>query len=328
MLIVAAFVPRFLVIQIVKGPSMRTSILTLLLNARLALTATAVAFALSILLPTVTLAQATYGNTDLPGGDYRNFEIPPRTNSIAGDGVADRCREACKNDQRCVSWTAVRPGVQSKNGVCWLKNSFPARRADSCCTSGTKVTPIGASGTKRPSGGGTTERQLSAEQQQLLDMHNAHRRTCGAPALSWSWAVADSAQTWANGCHTKKSNSSSFCHQNVAAKDVPECGTFPRTTYGENLHWGESVTPETADKGWWANEIRKYNFGTPVYSDEVGHFTQMAWRTTTQLGCAKSVCGKNTLWVCRYEKRGNVGVTPAGPAAQASLLANVSNTCK
>jgi len=288
------------------------------------------------LLASGALAQTTENNTNRRNGDYRSFPIVPRVNSIAGDGVAEKCRDTCMQENACVAWTAVKPGVQQKNGVCWLKNRVTDKTSDACCTSGTKVTPLGKTG-KAPSGGGTsTTRQLSPEQQQILDVHNAHRRTCGVAALTWSWDVADSAQTWANGCHTRKSNSSSFCHQNVTEEDKKDCGTFPRTPYGENLHWGASATPQTADTGWYTNEIKNYNFQNPVYGNNVGHFTQIAWRTSTQLGCAKNVCGGQTLWVCRYNPPGNINVVPAKPPAtrpttaeaQASLRANVSNTCK
>ena len=79
-------------------------------------------------------------NTDRPGADYRNFEIPPRKNSIAGDGVADKCEEACRQDRKCAAWVAfVRPGVQSANGKCWLKVSIPAAQTNNCCTSGGKL---------------------------------------------------------------------------------------------------------------------------------------------------------------------------------------------
>ena len=165
----------------------------------------------------------------------------------------------------------------------------------------------------------------------MLDLHNGHRRVCGVPTLTWSWDVADSAQTWANGCHKSLANSSSFCHQN----NEKDCGKFARNPYGENLHWGSSATPQSADNGWYTQEIRHYNFQNPVYSNQVGHFTQMVWRASTQLGCAKSVCSGQTLWVCRYNAPGNMNVVPAQPPAtrptaaeaQANLRANVSSTC-
>jgi uncharacterized protein YkwD len=178
--------------------------------------------------------------------------------------------------------------------------------------------------------------KLTPEQQAMLDLHNGHRRTCGVPQLTWSKEVADSAQAWANGCHKNLSNPSRFCHQN----DSKNCGAFPKNPYGENLHWGASATPQTADRGWYG-EYKNYIFQKPVYSDDpvVGHFTQMVWRDTTQLGCAKNNCGGQILWVCRYHKPGNWNVVPGSrfnppqprpteEEAEANLRANVSNQCK
>jgi hypothetical protein len=62
-------------------------------------------------------------NHDLPGGDYRNFDIT---------GGADACRTAClRDDKTCRAWTYVKATRH-----CWLKNSVPAARSNDCCTSG------------------------------------------------------------------------------------------------------------------------------------------------------------------------------------------------
>jgi hypothetical protein len=142
---------------------MRTSVLTSLLTVRLVLASAAMVLALSISLADVALAQTTDGNTDRPGGDFRRFEIVPRTNSIAGDGVTERCRDTCERSSGCLAWTAVRPGVQSKYGVCWLKRTVTEKKSDSCCTSGTssRVTVVTKTG-KAPTGGGTTPTPTSA----------------------------------------------------------------------------------------------------------------------------------------------------------------------
>ena len=71
-------------------------------------------------------------NTDLPGGDYRNFDI-------AGD--ADACRTACLRERQCKAWTYVAApnnwhGTQRPSARCWLKNMIPAERSNPCCTSG------------------------------------------------------------------------------------------------------------------------------------------------------------------------------------------------
>jgi hypothetical protein len=67
-------------------------------------------------------------NTDRPGNDFANFDLR--------NANAFECQAACRNDQRCLAWTYVRPGVQGASPRCWLKDAVPAARASDCCTSG------------------------------------------------------------------------------------------------------------------------------------------------------------------------------------------------
>lgn len=59
----------------------------------------------------------------------------------------------------------------------------------------------------------------------------------------------------------------------------------------------------------WYVEVKDYDFDTvsPVFNPETGHFTQVVWATTTQVGggVAKSKSGK-TYVVGRYFPPGNV----------------------
>jgi len=67
-------------------------------------------------------------NINRPGQDFKNFELD----------IPDpkRCRQACMNEQRCVAWTYVNPGVQGPKAKCWLKHTVPAPRFEICCSSG------------------------------------------------------------------------------------------------------------------------------------------------------------------------------------------------
>jgi hypothetical protein len=46
--------------------------------------------------------------------------------------------------------------------------------------------------------------------------------------------------------------------------------------------------------------------------ERVGHYTQMIWRASRQVGCATAVGAREEFLVCRYSEAGNVyGERPA-----------------
>jgi len=148
----------------------------------------------------------------------------------------------------------------------------------------------------------------SAEDPQaMLASHNAYRSKHCVPPLTWSAQLAAAAQTWASGCKPDDKNPKNFAHSKVA---------------GENLAWGTSLSAKGAVDLWYS-EISKYNFAAPVWSNEVGHFTQVVWRNTTQIGCAAASCAGQTYWVCRYAPPGNFNVNTPGQLAQ-----NVPEPCE
>ncbi len=151
-------------------------------------------------------------------------------------------------------------------------------------------------GPPRPSSG------LSADAQALLDAHNRVRAQHCAPALSWSPKLAQVAQQWAN---TLRDRGCKFEHSGGR--------------HGENLAAGTSGTLDgQAVTDMWYDEVKQYAFPDGGFSMETGHFTQVVWRQTTQLGCGVSTCRGMDIWVCEYDPPGNVqgmyrqNVLPAG----------------
>lgn len=87
-------------------------------------------------------------NIDLPGSDidHKVLKAPPA-------GMLDlretECSKACWQNKDCIAWTYVKPNtIQGPHGNCWLKNSIPEKKKNSCCVSGA----IGEAGTDRPGG--------------------------------------------------------------------------------------------------------------------------------------------------------------------------------
>eukprot|EP00731_Ephydatia_muelleri_P017134 Em0010g232a len=76
---------------------------------------------------------------------------------------------------------------------------------------------------------------------------------------------------------------------------------------GQNLAYksgGEFTAQEAADI--WYNEVQNYNFSSPGFAANTGHFTQLVWKGTTQVGIGKAVRGNTTFVVANYLPPGNV----------------------
>jgi len=113
------------------------------------------------------------------------------------------------------------------------------------------------------------------------------------PRLSWSSALEASAQSWVNTLRDSKN-----C---VPSHD----DTSP---YGENIAGGTVGYTITMAFEAWAAEMPSYAF-SPVYAFDksTGHYTQIVWRNTTELGCAMAQCPSGYLvYSCRYNPAGNV----------------------
>lgn len=130
----------------------------------------------------------------------------------------------------------------------------------------------------------------------LLNAHNAYRARHCTPPLTWSSELAASAQKWANRCV--------FNHD-------------PNNELGENLAWGTDLSASEAVDLWYGEGVA-YNYSAPGFGP-AGHFTQVMWRGSQQLGCGGAICHGQVLWVCRYSPPGNV---------EGEYRANVAPLCR
>ena len=142
--------------------------------------------------------------------------------------------------------------------------------------------------------------------QRLLAAHNEARAALGVPPLAWNDGLAVEARAWAD----RLAATGRFEH----SPDEP--GKDPE---GENLWAGtpRAYSPESM-VGLWIAEKRDYRPGIfPNNSrsgdvEKVGHYTQLIWRSSGQVGCATAVGQSEEFLVCRYSRAGNVyGERPA-----------------
>lgn len=116
----------------------------------------------------------------------------------------------------------------------------------------------------------------------MLASSNAYRKEHNASNLVWNETLTRYAKNWAEGCKWQHSHG----------------------PYGENLAFG--YPNASAAVSAWGDEGRLYDFKKPTgFSEETGHFTQLVWRATTDVGCAAIDCayGNDT----DNRKRGDTG---------------------
>lgn len=158
-----------------------------------------------------------------------------------------------------------------------------------------------------------TNIDLNVFRSNALSKHNSYRATHRSPSMTISSSANNTAQSWAQ----YLASSGSFQHSSASQ----------RNNAGENLYVYYTTAPSissdslanTAVKSWY-DEVKAYNYNSPGFSSATGHFTQVVWKSSTQLGCGaargtKTMNGTkfNAFYVvCHYVPAGNVqGQFPA-----------------
>jgi hypothetical protein len=172
-------------------------------------------------------------------------------------------------------------------------------------------------------------------QNTILTMNNDARRAVNVPPATWSNSVAADAQAWANYIVSLNLNWGICGHPQQDPNFTqcpPHASWNQRNGQGENLAWGYNTPLATHVQGW-INERSNCLPGCQIPADgslsnppgsnrAFGHYTQIVWSTSTQIGCgiAQQTIGTNTwdMLVCRYLPSGNYpGQVPYGQGAAA-----------
>ena len=143
----------------------------------------------------------------------------------------------------------------------------------------------------------------------ILAAHNSERARAGVTPLVWDDGLGTAAAAYA----TQMAMTGRFAHSDRSLRR----GT------GENLWMGtHNAFSVDAMVGGWASEKRFFTPGVfPNNSrtgdwEDVGHYTQMIWPTTTRIGCALASNGRVDYLVCRYAGAGNIDGRAVGYASR------------
>uniref|UniRef100_A0A8C8RZ50 SCP domain-containing protein n=1 Tax=Pelusios castaneus TaxID=367368 RepID=A0A8C8RZ50_9SAUR len=132
------------------------------------------------------------------------------------------------------------------------------------------------------------------QQKEIVDKHNALRRGVMPNAtnmlrMEWSPEAAQNAKNWANEC--------TLSHSPPERRKTRDCG--------ENLYMSSAPSSWSDAIQSWYNEVEdfKYGIGATRPMAVTGHYTQVVWYKSYQIGCAIAFCPDREysyFYVCHY----------------------------
>ncbi|KAB2016509.1 hypothetical protein ERO13_D08G095500v2 [Gossypium hirsutum] len=139
------------------------------------------------------------------------------------------------------------------------------------------------------------------ESLEFLFTHNLVRATKWEPLLFWDFQLEKYARWWA----LQRKADCKLQH------------SFPEGDFklGENIYWGSGSAWRPGDAvSAWSEEEKYYDYATNSCQEGqmCGHYTQIVWKNTRRIGCARVVCDTGDVFMtCNYDPPGNyIGERP------------------
>ena len=118
------------------------------------------------------------------------------------------------------------------------------------------------------------------------------------PPLEWDPSLAATAAAWV-----------AQCQGNVLLSHNAGRSDGHPYYVGENIYASSGTATAQGAVSSWASEQANYNYANNTCTGVCGHYTQIVWRTSIKVGCARGNCPNlqypSTI-VCNYGPGGNL----------------------
>jgi len=138
------------------------------------------------------------------------------------------------------------------------------------------------------------------EIQELVNEHNRYRAEASPSLqnLKWNEDLAAFARDHVATC----------VYGHTSNDERANIGGF--WAVGENIYEGSPKPTVTAVTDAWGDERNSYHLEDNSCDDVCGHYTQIVWSDTTDVGCAWADCPDGTFVACNYGPAGNLNGAP------------------
>ena len=256
-------------------------------------------------LATVYGAPPNYGeSTD----SYSSTLAPPQTSSYTSSeetsaAISSSSSSASASGSSSSSSLSLSSSSSSSSSESSSAAQSSLSTAESTSTSAPSSSSSSLSSSSEPATSTTEEADHPTEDiefaNDILAAHNYYRELHQVGDLVWNDTLYQFAKNYVNtafDCANLK-----LVHSN-----------YP--PYGENLAAGYVGGSSPVVDGWYGGEINLVTSWDPIsYNQSTGHLTQLLWRSSTQLGCARLNCTNpndspnwRQITLCNYYPRGNI----------------------
>ena len=123
-------------------------------------------------------------------------------------------------------------------------------------------------------------------------MHNQYRTKHQVDDLKWNSEIEKIAQDYSEILALNPLERSS--------------NTYKGEILGENLYKSKGIIGKEVTFEWY-REVDNYDFSThsPKIDRIAGHFTQLVWKETKEIGCGAAYFGSCCAFICNYYPAGN-----------------------
>lgn len=144
--------------------------------------------------------------------------------------------------------------------------------------------------------------------QGITAAHNQVRASVGVGPMVWNDSLAATAQAWADSCVDQTAPAGLIDHNDNRSDGHP-------WYVGENVYGSSGQATAAGAVSAWASEGQDYDYDSNSCAPGkiCGHYTQIVWATSVNLGCGISNCPGLTYGssiVCNYGPGGNSGGRP------------------